>query len=452
MLLMLLALIPTWAQVKKASPIEAEKTRVLLILDCSNSMWDRWQSDAKIKVTQRVLLHFIDSISHQDNVELALRVFGHLNKEQYGTRLEVPFSEGNIYQLQSKIKTLVPQGGCTAATALTDALHDFPATGSSRNIILIITDGMDDCDAAICNVARHVQMSGTIVQTFILGIGNAKDFQHSLDCAGKFMYVGNEEDYDQALYNIFNQSDQMAKVVMDVRSSIGDRYETEIPVAFYDRQTNVAKYSTIYATDASGWTDTLELDPLVSYDVKLFTKPPYIKSNVKFSIGKLNTLKVIADQGNLCIRRELKRLGWTIPNYTIVVHPHNDPSISYTQIMGEHASYLAGNYDIEVNTLPTINLQNVEIRNGANTDIELPIPGLLVMNKLKVISTGSLFVLEDGIMRWVCDLNPNTVSERLVLLPGEYQAILHPQGAIKYDEVCTKRFKIESAQQTNVDF
>ncbi len=183
--------------------VTADKTRVLIILDCSHSMWDRWQSDAKIKVTQQVLLKFMDSIANQNGIEVALRVFGHLNKNSFGTRLEVPFEDGNNYKIQSKIKTLVPNGACTAASALSSSLNDFPATGASRNIILIITDGMDDCDGNICDVARQVQMSGVIVQTFILGIGNKQDFQHSLDCAGKFTYVPNEEQYTETLYNIF---------------------------------------------------------------------------------------------------------------------------------------------------------------------------------------------------------------------------------------------------------
>ena len=59
---------------------QSDKTRVLLILDCSHSMWDRWQSDSKIKVTQQVLLKFLDSVASQQNIEVALRVFGHLNK------------------------------------------------------------------------------------------------------------------------------------------------------------------------------------------------------------------------------------------------------------------------------------------------------------------------------------------------------------------------------------
>ena len=224
-------------------------------------MWDRWQSDSKIKVTQQVLLKFLDSIANQHNIEVALRVFGHLNRNSYGTRLEVPFEKDNNYKIQSKIKTLVPNGACTAASALSSSLNDFPTTvgepgrmksgtdNQSRNIILIITDGMDDCDGNICDVARQVQMSGVIVQTFILGIGNKKDFQHSLDCAGKFTYVPDEVLYSETLYNIFRMSEEEAQVVVSLNDETDHLLEAEIPIAFYDSQTGVVKYSTLYSID-----------------------------------------------------------------------------------------------------------------------------------------------------------------------------------------------------------
>ena len=233
-ILLFLTLVSTAAAQSK--PV-AEKTRVLIILDCSHSMWDRWQSDAKIKVTQQVLLKFMDSVANQQGIEVALRVFGHLNKNSYGTRLEVPFEKGNNYKIQSKIKTLVPNGACTAATALSSSLNDFPPlSGDSkedvqpRNIILIITDGMDDCDGNICDVARQVQMSGVIVQTFILGIGNKQDFQHSLDCAGKFTYVPNEEQYTETLYNIFRLSEEEARVVVSVNDETDHLLEATLPM------------------------------------------------------------------------------------------------------------------------------------------------------------------------------------------------------------------------------
>lgn len=427
-----------------------DKTRVLLIVDCSNSMWDHWQSDSKIKITQQVLLKFLDTVAAQNDIEVALRVFGHLNRYQFGTRLEVPFEKDNLYRLQSKIKTLVPQGGCTAASALTDALHDFPKTGSSRNIILIITDGMDDCDAAICQVARQVQMSGVVVQTFILGIGDTRNFTHSLDCAGKFTMIPDEEDYIQILYDIFYLSDQVAPVVISVQNTLGQVYEDEIPVAFYDSQTQVVKYSTISTTNAAMETDTLEIDPLVNYDVTFFTKPPVTLRNRKFSANKVNYLTLTANQGALRVRRNDKRVTWHVPDYTIVVHPHGSKEILNTQQLDEEVSYREGSYDLEILSQPILQLEDVTIQESASTDLMIPMPGMLNLSKPQKITTGSVFQLKDGRMEWVCDLNPNNIIEHLVLMPGSYLLMLHPQNDLRHQNVKQKRFQIESAQQTNV--
>ena len=435
-----------------ATAQDNDKTRVLLIVDCSNSMWDHWQSDAKIKVTQQVLLKFLDTVASQNNIEVALRVFGHLNKHQFGTRLEVPFEADNLYKLQSKIKTLVPQGGCTAASALTDALHDFPKTGSSRNIILIITDGMDDCDAAICQVARQVQMSGVVVQTFIMGIGDAKNFTHSLDCAGRFTLVDSEENYTQVLYDIFHLSDQTAKVTIEVKNTEGQSYDDEIAVAFYDCQTHVAKYSTLCTFDAGLEPDTLELDPLVDYDVTFFTRPAITMKGQRFSADRHNTLTLVADQGALRLRRNDKRVTWTVPSYPIVVRRHGSNSILHTQQVGETVSYCEGSYDIEVLSMPPMEIADVAVRESALTDLELPMPGLLNLTKPKAVCTGSVFALDEGAMRWVCDLNPNSIIEKLPLMPGEYLLMLHPQDDPRHSSVQQRRFIVESGKLTNITF
>lgn len=450
MLFGILLAVPATAQKKQEAPIVPDKTRVLLILDCSSSMWDRWQSDAKIKVTQQVLLHFMDSVANQSDIEVALRVFGHLNKDQFGTKLEVPFGANNNARIQSKIKTLVPQGGCTVATALTDALHDFPQTGSSRNIILIVTDGMDDCDAAICNVARQIQLSGVVVQTFILGIGEAENFTHSLDCAGRFTHVANEEEYAKKLHDIFALSDQMAKVVIEVRNSEGALQETEIPVVFYDGQTKVAKYSTIYAMGAQGVADTLEMDPLVNYDITLHTRPEIRIRDRHFDAKQVNKVAVTANLGSLRMRRNDKRVNWMVPNYEILVRKAGRPEILASQSLGAELEYLEGSYDLEVMSLPRLQLKGVEIMAGAKTDLEIAMPGMLMLTKPKTVCTGSVFSIEEGVFHWVCDLNANTVSERISLLPGEYMVVLHPQDETHYSQVRTKRVKIESGQQTSV--
>ena len=425
-----------------------EKTRLLLIVDCSNSMWDHWQSNAKIKVTQQVLLSFLDSISSQHDVDVALRVFGHVNKNQFSTRLEVPFGEDNIYQLQSKIKTLVPQGGCTAATALTDALSDFPATGSSRNLILIITDGMDDCDAEICDVARQVQLSGVVVQTFVLGIGGGA-FSHA-DCAGSLFLVPHEEEYAKTMYDIFHLSGKKAKVVLRMLDGDGELYEAEHPVAFYDHRTGVIRQSTIYSVDSKLKPDTLLMDPLVTYDMAVFTHPPLRREAMQFSIDRPNNVDITVSEGTLKVQYSGKRPQWSQPNVDVIVRREGERMAA--QEVGEVGQYLAGRYDVEVQTLPVTTLRGVEVRGNAATELSVPMPGMLVLSKPKGITTGAIFRLRDGQVEFATDLNPSTAGERLLLQPGQYELVLHPQNATKYDKVQTKRFVIESSQTTKIQF
>jgi len=427
-----------------------EKTRLLLIMDCSNSMWDHWQSNSKIKVTQQVLLSFLDSISRQHDVDVALRVFGHLNKDQFGTRLEVPFGSDNIYQLQSKIKTLVPQGGCTAAAALTDALSDFPATGSSRNLILIITDGMDDCDAEISDVARQVQLSGVVVQTFVLGIGGGA-FSHA-SCAGSVFPVVNEEDFSKTLYDIFRLSGHKAKVVLNMVDATGDLYETEHPVAFYDHRTGVIRHSTIYSVDSKLKPDTLLMDPLVTYDMAVFTHPPLRREAMQFSIDRPNNVDITVSEGTLKVQYSGQRPQWQQTNVDVIVRRASSGERVAAQEVGETGQYLAGRYDVEVQTLPVTTLRGVEVRGNAATELSVPMPGMLVLSKPKGITTGAIFRLRDGQVEFATDLNPSTAGERLLLQPGQYELVLHPQNATKYDKVQTRRFVIESSQTTKIQF
>ena len=429
---------------------QTEKTRLLLIMDCSNSMWDHWQSNSKIKVTQQVLLSFLDSISRQHDVDVALRVFGHLNKDQFGTRLEVPFGTDNIYQLQSKIKTLVPQGGCTAAAALTDALSDFPATGSSRNLILIITDGMDDCDAEICDVARQVQLSGVVVQTFVLGIGGGA-FRHA-DCAGSVFSVPHEELFSKTLYDIFRLSGHKAKVVLNMVDGSGELYETEHPVAFYDHRTGVIRQSTIYSVDSKLKPDTLLMDPLVTYDMAVFTHPPLRREAMQFSIDRPNNIDITVSEGTLKVQYSGQRPQWQQTAVDVVVRRAGSGERVAAQEVGETGQYLAGRYDVEVQTLPVTVLRNVEVRGDAATELSVPMPGMLVLSKPKGITTGAIFRLRDGQVEFATDLNPSTAGERLLLQPGQYELVLHPQNATKYDKVQTKRFVIESSQTTKIQF
>ena len=451
--LLLIALLATLALTATAAPQPAkvaERTRVLIVLDCSHSMWERWQSDTKIKVTQRVLLRFLDSIAGQSEVEVALRVFGHLNKDAYATRLEVPFEADNNYKLQSKIKTLVPNSGCTAASALTSAQGDFPQEKGVRNIILIITDGMDDCDGNICDVTREVQRSGSVVKTFIIGIGDAADFQQRPDCAGHFIYLPGEELFDETLHEVFHLSDQKARVTLAVTDEGGDFYECEVPVAFCDHQTHAVRYATIYHYGTEDAVDTLAIDPLTTYDITFFTQPPIRLTGRQLRAGRHNHVAVVAPQGTLSLRYENRRAAFTPPSCPVLVRSCEDGTLLAHCQMGAAMAFRTGRYDVEVLTQPTLTLKAVEVRSGSATDLQIPMPGQLALQKPQGVTTGSIFVCQEDGLRWVCDLDASQSGERITLLPGEYQVVLKPQDAADYASTRTADFAITTANQTTV--
>ena len=428
----------------------AEQTRVLVILDCSQSMWDKWQSDSKIKVTQQVLLQFMDSIANHTDIQVALRVFGHLNKDNITTQLEVPFAPDNAYQFKSKLKTLVPNGGCTAATALTRSLKDFPPDDNARNIILIITDGMDDSDGDICDVAEHIQQSGTVVQTFIIGIGSPDNFKQQPDCAGHFTLLSGEERFDETLHEIFFLSDQDALLTLSLVDQDNRPYQTDVPVTFNDHQTHTLRYTVLYHYNTEDPIDTLEIDPLLDYDITIHTLPPIKLENRHFKPGSHTLLQVPAPQSALTLHHESRRTPFQLPVYTVLVRRHGDPALLATQPIGATRNYLAGQYDIEILSLPVTRLTNVKLRGGTSSDLQIPLPGQLALNKPATPTTGSIFVFQGNSLHWVCDLDPTNPTERVILMPGEYQIILRPLDDPDPESVQTARFTIRPAQQTGL--
>lgn len=431
------------AQKSTAAP---QKTRVLLVLDCSQSMWDKWQSDSKIKVTQKVLLRLLDSIQSRPDVEVALRVFGHLNEHDYGTNLEVPFEKDNIYKLQSKIKTLVPNGGCTAATALSKSLNDFPKDPKSRNIIVVITDHITDPDGDIVEVTEKIQESGNVVRTEFIGIGDKKNFQNTDDLPLDFVW--NEDFLFDALSLTFNTVSKIAHLPLSLVDANG-LFETDIPVAFFDHRTHALKFATIYHYDTENGIDTLQVDPLVEYDVVVYTKPRQVFRSQRFTDGVAKALP--AHQGSLSIQLANKRTQFQVPDYTVLVRQHDSTAILASQPMGAKTDYLEGYYDIDVLTTPVTHLSRISVRCGAHTGLQIPMPGQLALSKPKVATTGSVYVLKNNTMQWVCDLNPSTFDERIVLMPGNYQVVLRPAEDTKYTAVRTASFTITSAQQTAVN-
>src|ERR1044071_5554322 len=73
-----------------------QKTRILFVLDASGSMQAAWENNvSRMDAAKGILTKLVDSLKNNQNLELALRVYGHRYPRQANncqdSFLEVPF-------------------------------------------------------------------------------------------------------------------------------------------------------------------------------------------------------------------------------------------------------------------------------------------------------------------------------------------------------------------------
>ena len=169
-----------FGQVQRKKQLETKdttgiKTRILFVLDASGSMQARWQNNSRWQVATRLLTEIMDSLKTTPQVEVALRVYGHQTFRDQGdckdTRLEVPFTEGGHQLIQDKLKTIKPMGNTPIAYSLSQAGMDFPDDPLSRNVVILITDGLENCSGDPCLVSYQLQKSNVFLKPFVIGLG-----------------------------------------------------------------------------------------------------------------------------------------------------------------------------------------------------------------------------------------------------------------------------------------
>lgn len=185
-----------------------EKTRILFLFDASGSMLAPWGNELRIDAAKRVLTDLVDSLKVNQKVELALRPYGHLTpaKEQNceDTKLEIPFAAANHDQIINRLKYIYPRGTTPIAYSLAQSAQDFPRDNSYRNIIIIITDGIESCDGDPCAVSLELQKKDIFLRPFVIGLGMEEKFANEFDCMGEYFNAKNIDGFRAVLNGILS--------------------------------------------------------------------------------------------------------------------------------------------------------------------------------------------------------------------------------------------------------
>ncbi len=427
------------------------KTRILFVLDASGSMYAKMGKDNRITVAKRLLTRMVDSLQYTGELELALRVYGHQSQKTErnckDTKLEVPFSRNNHQAIKDNIRDLRPKGTTLIAYSLQEAAYDFPKATGVRNIIILITDGIEECDGDPCAVSLALQKQGVVLRPFVIGLGLSADFKTQFECVGRYFEAETEQDFSEVLNVVISQAINNTSAQINLLDSYGKPTETDVNMTFTDAATGRVLHNYMHTLNYRGNPDTMYLDPSFKYNLTVHTIPRLIKNNIELLAGKHNTVALDAPQGYLNLQID------GVTNYDFLqalVIDKKTGDIINVQNFNDKQKYLVGDYKMEILTLPRITQENVSVVQDKTTTVQVQQPG-----KLNIVTRGNyqmgVYRVHKGITELVKMLNLGLQQNITVLQPGDYQLIYRQSGIKETLSTKTIPFTIKSGEMKHIN-
>ena len=433
---------------------EPPLTRILFIFDASNSMNGIWNKKPKIDVATRLLSAALDSLYGVENLQLGMRVYGHDKYYMKGqdcddTKLLVPLGSNKTTQIKAELRKLKPKGTTPIAATLEKSADDFPRcpNGNCRNIIILITDGIEECSGDPCAVSMALQRRGIILKPFIIGIGLNVEFREHYECMGSFYDASDEERFKNVLDIVISQALNTTTAQVNLIDANGSPTETNINMTFYDRNNGETIHNYVHTMNVKGNPDTLALDPVHTYRVVAHTIPPRSNDSASITPGTHTIIGINTPQGDL----EFKMPGSNreLNNLKVIVRKSGEMNTLNIQSFDETIRYITGKYDLEILTIPRTYISDVDISQSHTTTIQIPQPGVVTFSKLGY-GYGSVYVVNKSEQELVANLSLTKERESLSLQPGEYVAVFRPKQARESIFTVEKRFTVSSGASVAV--
>lgn len=412
-------------------------------------MLGRWQTGRKIDIARNLLYNMLDSLRKIENLEIGLRVYGHTKgyppQDCNDTELEVDFGNCDIVndRIKKKLEYIRARGTTPIAKALEKGAYDFPKGENSRNIIILITDGIEECDMNPCAVSRLLQKEGIILKPFVIGIGLDDTYKKTFDCVGSYYDASKKKEFETVLQVIISHMLNSTTAQVNLLNSYGEPTETNINLTFYDNFTGLSKYNFIHTMNHKGNPDTMNIDPVLKYKVTAHTIPTVESEIVTLSPGKHTIIPMNTPQGELLVKISGKQ------NYSFIVRKEGELETLNIQETNSKQKYLTGKYDIEVLTIPRYYHNNIEITPNTLTVLSIPPTGtanIILPSK----GYGGIYLMKNNKLELIYSFNKGKLREPLHLLPGKYKVVFRAMMAKNYEYTTEKEFKIESGKSKPV--
>lgn len=431
---------------------QEQLTRILFILDASNSMNENWGGQTRIEAAKELLVKCVDSLKGSKNLEIALRVYGHQSpitatyQDCNDTKLEVPFGKNNFDAVKSKIRTIKAKGTTPIARSLEASAGDFPDM-NSRNIIILITDGIEACDNDPCVIAKKLKDKNINVTPFVIGLGMDLSYLDQFKCIGSYTEAETKNAFQNALSMIITKVMINTTTQINLNDESGAPKETDVTIFLYQAGTKNTKYTLTHTINRYGNPDTLIIDPALKYDILVNTIPQVELKNVTIYKNIHNTISIDVPQGIL----KTRLLNGTKSSFieTRVMQSGKKETINVQQI-NTSDKYIIGSYELEILTLPRT-YKTVKITQNGITYVDILAPGTFNYKLSRAIS-GQVFVKNGaGDWEWVCNLDPNTLSGSWQLQPNTYKVVYRQKDLKSTNYTTEKEFTIYSNKTVSLN-
>ena len=428
-------------------------TRILFILDASNSMNAKWTNDqTRIQAAKELLAQAVNNLEGTPNLEIALRVYGHQSpitatyQDCNDTKLEVPFGPDNFLKVKYRIKSIEAKGTTPIARSLEAAAEDFPDS-TSRNVIILITDGIEACDNDPCVIAKKLKDKGVKVTPFVIGLGMDLSYLNKFNCIGTYSEAETKDAFENVLNNVISKVLTNTTVQINLNDINKNPKETDVTMFLYDEKTKELKYTFTHTLNRFGNPDTLILNPDIKYDLIVNTVPKVEKLGISIQRNIHNTIIVDAPQGYIDVRFLNAAKPFQIESR--VMQDGSSTTLN-VQHMNVSSKYLVGKYKLEVLTLPR-SYVTVDVKQSTVSYVDIEAPGYFSY-KLSNLIAGQIFIKrENGALEWVCDIDPNAKSGQWQLQPGSYLLVCRQKNIKSTLNTIQREFRITSNKTSSIN-
>jgi len=326
-------------------------------------------------------------------------------------------------------------------------MNDFPKDPYATNAIVLITDGIENCEGDPCATGLELQKRRISLKPFIIGLGISEKQKANFDCVGTFFDAQTEQTFKNALNIVVSQALNTTSVQINLLNQYGQAKETNVELSLYDAYSGEIRYNFVHTLSKDGQPDTVFLDPVGKYNLTVHSFPSREKKNIELVPGKHNIIGIDVPQGSLKINLE-KLMNYK--SVQTIVKRSGKKKTLFVHDINREKKILVGRYDIEILTIPRIKRQ-VEIKQSKVEEIIVPTPG-----NLYIYSTdegiGSIYKTEKGRYVKIYEFNSIKAREIISIQPGTYVFVYRIKKAYNTESSQEQEFTIISSKTTTLNF